>query len=131
MNPEGGQAFGPLRAQDSGPPFHEPWQAELMALAFAASEKGIFSPSEWSEALGRELRKKDADEVSDDRSSYYHAALRALETLLLASDSLASEVIASREAEWRRAYLNTPHGMPVELRAGRLDADRGSVLDAV
>lgn len=90
-----------------------------MALAFAASEKGIFSASAWSEALGKELREKDAYAVSDDRSSYYHAALRALEALLLASGSLASEVIASRETEWRRAYLNTPHGMPVELRAGK------------
>jgi hypothetical protein len=91
-----------------------------MALAFAASERGIFSPFHWSEALGAELRKNELEGFLDDRTSYYQAALRALETLLLASGKLAQETVTHREAEWRRAYRNTPHGMPVELSA---DAD--------
>jgi nitrile hydratase accessory protein len=112
------QVFGPLATQDNDPPFAEPWQAQVMALAFAASQKGIFSPTQWSEALGAELRKKDDECISDERAGYYQAALRALETLLLASGMLAQETVIRRETEWRRAYLNTPHGMPVELNAG-------------
>ncbi len=110
--------FAPLAIQDSHAPFAEPWQAQVIALAFAASQKGIFSPAEWSEALGTELRKNEVEGFLDDRASYYQAALRALETLLLASAKLAQETVTHREAEWRRAYLNTPHGMPVELSAG-------------
>ena len=89
-----------------------------MALAFAASQKGLFSPADWSEALGTAVRKNNVEGILDDRASYYQAALRALETLLLASGQLAQETVIHREAQWRRAYLNTPHGMPVELSAG-------------
>ena len=110
--------FGPLATQDNEAPFAEPWQAQVMALAFAASQKGNFSATEWSEALGTELRKNEMDETPDDRTSYYQAALRALETLLHASGKLVQESVTIRETEWRRAYLNTPHGMPVELSAG-------------
>ena len=112
------KVFGPLATQDNDAPFAEPWQAQVMALAFAASQKGIFSPTQWSEALGSELRKNEAEGTPDDRTSYYQAALRALETLLLANGKLAQDTVTHRETEWRRAYLNTPHGMPVELDAG-------------
>lgn len=110
--------FGPLAAQDNDAPFAEPWQAQVIALAFAASQKGIFSPTQWSEAFGSELRKNELHGALDDRTSYYQAALRALETLLLLSGKLDPETVTRREAEWRRAYLNTPHGTPVELDAG-------------
>lgn len=109
--------FGPLATQDNAAPFAEPWQAQVMALAFAASQKGIFSPTQWAKALGRELSKTGTD-GTNDRESYYQAALQALETLLLGSGSLAQETVSLREAEWRRAYLNTPHGLPVKLGTG-------------
>jgi nitrile hydratase accessory protein len=118
LNRDNQQVFAPLANQGNDAPFAEPWQAQVMALAFAASQKGIFTPVQWSEALGTELRENEAEGFFDDRSSYYQAALRALETLLLASGKLAHETVVHREAEWRRAYLNTPHGMPVELSAG-------------
>ena len=116
MNHDNSKAFGPLAALDNQAPFAEPWQAQVMALAFAASGNGVFSPAQWSEALGRELRWKEADAPPDDRAIYYQAALRALETLLLASGKLTCETVKRREAAWRQAYLDTPHGMPVELR---------------
>jgi nitrile hydratase accessory protein len=117
LNRDSQIVFGPLAIQDNEAPFAEPWQAQVMALAFAASQKGIFSPTQWSEALGRELSKNGTEGTFNDRASYYQAALRALETLLLASGTLAQETVTRRETEWRRAYLNTPHGMPVELGA--------------
>ena len=106
-------AFGPLAILDNEAAFAEPWQAQIMALAFALAEKGMFSSAQWSEALGAELHKHEAD----DRTSYYQAALRALEALLLASGNLARANITLREQQWRQAYLATPHGMPVELVA--------------
>ncbi len=118
MNRDSQKLFEPLAAQDNDAPCAEPWQAHVMALAFAAAQKGVFSPTQWSEALGAELRKNEVDGTPDDRTSYYQTALRALQTLLLASGKLSQETITHREAEWRRAYLNTPHGMPVEIDAG-------------
>jgi hypothetical protein len=118
LNRDSQKVFGPLATQDSDAPFAEPWQAQVMALAFAASQKGIFSPIRWSEALGTELRKNEVDGAIDDRNSYYQAALRALEILLHTGGNLTQETVMRREMEWRRASLNTPHGMPVELDAG-------------
>lgn len=118
MNRDSQKVFGPLVTQDNDAPFAEPWQAQVMALAFAASQKGIFSPTQWSEALGTELRKNEVEGLLDDRACYYQAALRAFETLLHTGGNLTAETVARREMEWRRAYLSTPHGMPVELDAG-------------
>jgi nitrile hydratase accessory protein len=118
LNRDRQEVFRPLATQDNDAPFAEPWQAQVMALAFAASQKGIFSPAQWSEALGAELRKNGVSGAIDDRTSYYQAALLALETLLHTGGSLTQETVMRREMEWRRAYLNTPHGMPIELSAG-------------
>ena len=113
MKHDSENAFGPLVILDNEAAFAEPWQAQVMALAFAAAEKGMFTSAQWSEALGAELRKTE----SDDRTSYYQAALRTLEALLIASGNLARANITLREQQWRQAYLGTPHGMPVELVA--------------
>jgi S1-C subfamily serine protease len=49
------------------------------------------------------------------------AALRALERLVAAGGGLPAPVLAERVEAWRRAYLNTPHGRPVQLSAGLAD----------
>ena len=38
----------------SGPVFHEPWEAEAFALTLALYDKGVFSWTEWTEALSQE-----------------------------------------------------------------------------
>ena len=100
----------PLAAQDHDPAFSEPWQAQVLALAHAACEKGLFTPSQWANALGAELREAH---IGDERTAYYEAAVHALETLL--KSQLSPDSIARREEQWRQAYLATPHGQPVEL----------------
>ena len=107
--------FGPIAVADESAAFAEPWQAQILALAVAASEKGLFTAAQWSDALGEELRGHDAGHAADERALYYEAALRALETLLVRGGTIAQEMVAEREADWRRAYRATPHGMPVEL----------------
>ena len=107
--------FRPLAARDGEPAFAEAWQAELLALAYALADKGVFSPTEWSKALGAELRRAAAEGAPDDQETYYRAALAALERLLAAEGQVTEPVLAGRTEQWRRAYLNTPHGKPVEL----------------
>ena len=48
-------ALGPLARRDDEPVFDEPWQAQALALAFNLIEQGVFSKSQWSDALGAEL----------------------------------------------------------------------------
>ena len=55
----------------------------------------------------------------DTRETYYGAAVAALETLLGRMGSISRNALDDRTEQWRRAYLHTPHGRPVELEAGR------------
>lgn len=115
--------IAPLARRDGDPTFAEPWQAQLLALAFALVERGVFSPAAWSEALGAELRRAQARGEPDDHETYYAAALAALEQLVASSGSLTAGALSARIEAWRRAYLATPHGRPVELAAAG-DPDR-------
>ena len=47
---------------------------------------------------------------------YYEHWLRALERLCAAKGMVDPAEIRTRQEEWRRAYLDTPHGGPVEAR---------------
>jgi hypothetical protein len=93
------------------PVFAEPWQASVLAMAQLLAERGAVAPSDWSATLGAALR--------DGQPSYYEAALAALERVILAAGMLMPEEIEARVAVWREAYLLTPHGQPVRLRAGQ------------
>ncbi|MGH7187039.1 MAG: nitrile hydratase accessory protein, partial [Pseudomonadota bacterium] len=95
---------------DGEPAFEEPWQAHILAVAFALAERGLFAPSEWSDALGAELRRRAGRGEPDSRYTYYAAALSALETLVTRTGLIAGAGLDERTEQWRRAYLNTPHG---------------------
>jgi nitrile hydratase accessory protein len=104
-----------LSAEHEEPPFAEPWQATAFALAVHLSERGAVPWSEWSAALAREIQAARDDPVRLD--GYYEHWLRALERLCEAKGMVDPAEIRTRQEEWRRAYLDTPHGEPVELAA--------------
>ena len=108
-------APGPLLRNDGGPVFDEGWQAQVLALAFNLVERGQFTSTQWSEALGAELVLASERGETDNAATYYQAVLSALEKLLDTQDSLRSQVVDQRTEAWRAAYLRTPHGQPVEL----------------
>ncbi len=108
-------AAAPLAQSDGEPVFDEPWQAQLLAVAYALAERGVFSPADWSNALGTELRRAEAAGAADSKSTYYAAALCALERLVADAGQVTAEDIKHRTQEWRAAYRRTPHGRPVEL----------------
>jgi nitrile hydratase accessory protein len=109
---------GPLRSQDGKALFAEPWQAEIVALAAAMVAQGRFTASRWSDALGAEIRTALAAGAPDTATTYYQAVLAAVETLVKEASLMTAEQLASRKAQWIRAYEHTPHGAPVELAAG-------------
>ena len=111
-------APGPLARRDGEPVFDEPWQAQALALAFNLIDQGVFSNAQWSEKLGAELGRAQARGDPDDSRTYYRSVLVVLENLLASSGRIPAETLAARTEAWRRAYLNTPHGQPVELSAG-------------
>jgi nitrile hydratase accessory protein len=108
-----------LPADRGGPVFQEPWQASAFALAVHLSERGAFPWTEWSAALGREIREAAAGGDSAQVDAYFRHWLAALERLCADKGMVESAELRGRQDEWRRAYLNTHHGEPVQLAAAR------------
>jgi nitrile hydratase accessory protein len=107
-----------LPSDSDGPIFAEPWQAEAFALTVRLHEAGCFSWPDWAAALAAVLQEvRDRGEV-DDGSHYYDHWLVALERLVTAKQVLSASDLDRRKAAWTQAYHSTPHGQPVELRAG-------------
>ena len=117
MSEADSQALGPLARRDDEPVFDEPWQAQALALAFNLMDRGVFSNTEWSDALGAELKSAEARGDRDDAQTYYRSVLAALEGLLASDGRVSTSHVGIRTEAWRRAYLNTPHGQPVDLTA--------------
>lgn len=101
------------------PAFDEPWQAQVLAMADAMVAAGHFGAQDWANALGAELRAAQAADAPDNLDTYYRAALAALEGLAARHADIGPDEQAARRADWRAAYLATPHGQPVVLGAGK------------
>lgn len=107
-------AVRPLARRDGEPTFDEPWQAQVLAVAFNLMERGVFDNMNWSDTLGAALAAAAQRDAPDTPQTYYECVLEALETLLLDS-GVATAELDERTAAWRKAYLSTPHGEPVKL----------------
>jgi nitrile hydratase accessory protein len=109
----------PLQPHDEdGPVFAEPWQAEAFALAVKLADVGVFTSAEWAHELGAEIARAQAAGDPDLGDTYYEHWLAALERLITKKVGLSTPAIDERTQAWRRAYLATPHGRPIELVAG-------------
>ena len=116
MNPPD-QALTPLTRKDGAPLFDEPWQAQALAMADVLVRSGTITAQDWANTLGAQLRiRMTAAPASDDANAYYGAVLAALQDLLYRSRTVEPDQVARLQRQWELAYLNTPHGSPVELR---------------
>jgi len=106
---------------DDGPVFGEPWQAQAFALARSLEGRGVFSATEWAEALGAEIKKARAAGDPDTGETYYHHWLAALETLVAAKGLADAPTLHRHREAWRRACARTPHGAPIVLQPGDFD----------
>ena len=107
-----------LPRDEGGPVFAEPWEAQAFALAVKLSEQGYFTWKEWASALADELKSAASMGEVDDGSRYYHHWLATLERLVAAKGLTDPAAMLARKEAWADAYRHTPHGKPVELRAG-------------
>ncbi|WP_412050605.1 nitrile hydratase accessory protein [Hoeflea sp. Naph1] len=102
---------------DDLPPFEAPWQAQTFACTMELSKRGYFAWSDWVSRFSQEIKTKPQRDGETVNEAYHRQWLSALEALLLSHDLCSSEEIANREEDWRKAYHNTPHGLPIELSA--------------
>jgi nitrile hydratase accessory protein len=111
--------FAGMPHDGSEPVFSEPWEAHAFAMALRLNEAGVFTWVEWAATLATEIERAQADGDRDLGDTYYRHWLNALETLVTSKGLLGVSDMAQRKDEWRRAYLATPHGEPIELSQGQ------------
>jgi nitrile hydratase accessory protein len=102
--------------------FREPWEAQAFALAVSLSERGVFSWTEWSVALGEEIKRAQAAGDPDTGETYYRHWLAALERLVATKGLADRDTLARTRAAWQHACARTPHGTPIELRSEDFEA---------
>jgi nitrile hydratase accessory protein len=112
--------------EDSGIPgdrqprtFKEPWQAQAFAMAVELSRAGLFTWREWVERFSAEIGAAPQEPGEDADGAYYRQWLTTLEQMIVERQACAPAEIDDRQADWRQAYLHTPHGQPVELENAR------------
>ena len=104
------------RQDDGSPVFREPWEAQAFAMTLALHQRGLFSWSEWAEALAAQIRNAQAAGDADLGDTYYRHWLLALEALVAARGASSPEELSSYRSAWAHAADRTPHGKPIDLR---------------
>jgi nitrile hydratase accessory protein len=89
------------------PVFEEPWQAHAFAMTLTLHARGVFTWSEWSNALSQA--------ISGGGETYYLHWLRALEALVAAKGVASNHELTRLRQAWRNAAERTPHGAPIVL----------------
>ncbi|RMN22519.1 hypothetical protein ALQ63_02865 [Serratia plymuthica] len=96
-------------------PFEHPWQAQVFSLIVYLHQAGQFSWKAWVDVFSDEIKASPMQEHESINDAYYRQWVSAAEKMLLSLELTGEPDIARRTDEWRQAYLNTPHGMPVVL----------------
>ena len=79
-----------IPADESGPVFREPWEAQAFALVVALHQAGEFTWPEWVATISGHIKQAQAAGDPDLGGSYYRHWLAALETITV-TKRLASE----------------------------------------
>ena len=100
--------------------FDAPWHAEVFALAVHLNEGGYFDWPEWAGRFGENLAAAKTAKIGvveglDGSDDYYEIWLQTLTELMQEKGLVDATMLASIKAQWREAYLTTPHGKPVHL----------------
>ncbi len=99
------------------PAFSEPWHAQVFAMTVHLSKQGVFSWPDWTERFGATLATHGVSRELDGGEDYYNAWIETLETVLIDAQLTETSAISQMIENWREAYLSTPHGQPVKLKA--------------
>jgi nitrile hydratase accessory protein len=110
-----GDAGPPIPRDANGLVFREPWEAQAFAMVVALHEARLFSWSEWTAALSRQIHAAAGSGSVEGGAAYYACWLAALESLVVEKGVVSRELLTARAAAWARAADATPHGQPILL----------------
>ena len=117
MNPQP-PLFPGQPSGDDTPVFAAPWQARAFAMTLALHEQGVFTWSEWAEALAQQISRAQAEGDPDLGDTYYAHWLSAMEALIARRGIAAADALDRPRRAWAHAAERTPHGSPIELGKG-------------
>jgi nitrile hydratase accessory protein len=106
-----------LPRDEGGPVFRAPWQAQAFAMTLALYERGLFSWTEWAQALALRIQAAPAQAGEDATDAYYRQWLEALERIVADKGASSSPELHRYQQAWDHAADRTPHGRPIELQA--------------
>jgi nitrile hydratase accessory protein len=98
-----------------GPVFREPWEARAFAMALALHARGLFTWTEWADALAQQIKLAQAEGDADTGETYYRHWLATLEKLVAAKNIAPTGELHRYRDAWDHAADRTPHGQPIEL----------------
>jgi nitrile hydratase accessory protein len=114
------QLFPDQPRDAAGPVFRAPWEAQAFAMTLALHQRGLFTWTEWAQALAAEIARAQAAGDPDLGDTYYRHWLAALEALVASKGAGSRDELLHYRHAWDRAAARTPHGQPIELRPGDL-----------
>jgi nitrile hydratase accessory protein len=101
---------------DDGPVFRAPWEAQAFAMAVALHERGLFTWTEWAQALAERIAAAQRAGDADEGDTYYLHWLGALEALVASKGAASAQELLRYRHAWDHAADRTPHGQPIELK---------------
>ncbi len=100
------------------PAFAEPWEAQAFAMAVELNRAGLFTWTEWADALARAIASAQAGGDPDRGATYYRHWLAALESIVVAKGAARPEDLSRYAHAWTHAAGRTPHGEAITLDEG-------------
>jgi len=104
-----------LNESAEGRTFDHPWQAHAFSLTVQLYKDGCFKWEDWVRIFSSEIDAHPLQPGESVNDAYYRQWVAALEALVSQLGIAPQDQLGARVEEWRRAYLNTPHGHPVLL----------------
>ena len=102
-----------------GPVFREPWEAQAFALVVQLHRNGVFTWTEWADALSTEIAEVKRRGEADTGIDYYRHWLAALEHLLelkgIAGESRLRERRETLLANWPSGHDHVARRDPVAV----------------
>lgn len=98
-----------------GAVFDKPWQAQAFSLVVNMHKSGLFKWKDWAEMFSAEVSRAPARPGESVNDTYYRQWVATLERMVVKLRVASSSDVTELSQKWKSAYLNTPHGHPIEL----------------
>lgn len=97
------------------PVFREPWEAQAFAMVLSLHKRGVFTWTEWANALALQISLAQAKGDADLGDTYYQHWLSALEAVVQAKGVTTMADLSRYKNAWDAAADRTPHGQAIVM----------------